>query len=249
MIVYVDDILMVGNKEVTDVAASTIQRVWSTSNPEYSVPGGPPMRFLGIEIQRQSDGTYYLHQGCYTREVLDVGGGKAFFIKAPEERTPVLAKVKEAQKITGELLWLASKTMPDISWAVMRMSQCAVKRPLWTLEMGEAVLAYLRSSVDVGLYYPIGVPIDDDPDLSRRRPREKGTVEVLVDASFSPGDGHSISGTIILLAGCPVQWETRKQSLVALSMTIERQSCWHLGREAVGELAIFGSVQAAWQKR
>ena len=52
MIVYVDDILMVGNKEVTDVAASTIQRVWSTSNPEYSVPGGPPMRFLAIEIQR-----------------------------------------------------------------------------------------------------------------------------------------------------------------------------------------------------
>ena len=31
MIVYVDDVLMVGNKEVTDVAASTIQRVWSTS--------------------------------------------------------------------------------------------------------------------------------------------------------------------------------------------------------------------------
>ena len=61
----------------------------------------------------------------------------------------------------------------------------------------------------MGLYYPIGVPIDEDPDLSRRRPREKGTVEVLVDASFSPGDGRSISGTIILLAG--------KQSLMALS--------------------------------
>ena len=99
----------------------------------------------------------------------------------------------------------------------MKMSQAAVKRPLWTLEMGEAVLAYLRSTVDAGLFYPIGVPVDNDPDLARRRPREKGTVEVLVDASFSPGDGHSISGTIILLAGCPVQWETRKQSLMALS--------------------------------
>ena len=51
-------------------------------------------------------------------------------------------------------------------------------------------------------------------------PRQAGTVEVLVDASFCPGDGHSVSGTVILLAGgCPVQWESRKQSLMALSTT------------------------------
>ena len=222
MIVYVDDILMVGDKKVTDVAGATIQRVWSTSNPEYSIPGGTSMRFLGIEIQRLKDGTYYLHQGSYVREVLERhgDGGKALFIKTPEEKeeiNPTLVKVKEAQKITGELLWLASKTRPDVAWAVMKMSQSAVKRPLWTLEMGEAVLAYLRSTVDVGLFFPIGVPVDEDPDLARRRPREKGTIEVLVDASFSPGDGHSITGTIVLLAGCPIQWETRKQSLMALS--------------------------------
>ena len=142
------------------------------------------------------------------------------FIRVPEEKeeeTPSLTTVKQAQKITGELLWLASKTRPDISWAVMKMSQWAVKRPSWTLELGAAVLAYVRSSVDHGLLYPPEVPVDCDPDLARRKPRREGTIEVLVDASFSPGDSHSVSGTMILLAGCPVQWESKKQGLMALS--------------------------------
>ena len=175
------------------------------------------MRFLGIEIQRWEDGTYYLHQGSFVREVLERhgGGSTATFIKVPdkkEEEAPSLSTVKKAQKITGELLWLAGKTRPDISWAVMKMSQWAVKRPGWTLELGTAVLAYVRSSVDHGL-----VLSDCDPDLARRRPRREGTIEVLVDASFSPGDSHSVFGTMILLAGCPVQWESRKQGLMALS--------------------------------
>ena len=78
-------------------------------------------------------------------------------------------------------------------------------------------MAYLRSTVDFGLHYTTEVPVDEDPDLARRRPRKGGTLEVLVDASFSPGDSHSVSGTIILLGGCPVQWECKKQSLMALS--------------------------------
>lgn len=206
MIVYVDDVLMVGKKEVTDVASSTIQKVWSTSNPEYAVPGGSSMRFLGIEIQRLKDGTYYLHQGSYVREVLDPGGSRSAFIKVPEEKeeeTPNLAKVKEAQKITGELLWLAGKTRPDVAWAVMKMSQRAVKCPKWTLELGEAILAYVRSTIDYGLIYPIEFPTDDDPDLVRKKPRKKGTVEVLVDASFSPGDSHRFLGLSSSLQAVP----------------------------------------------
>eukprot|EP00913_Durusdinium_trenchii_P014186 g13313.t1 len=162
MIVYVDDVLMVGPKAVTDSASGMVQRVWRTSSPEYSIPGGTPMRFLGIEIQRLADGTYYLHQGSYVREVLErhAGGGSASFIKVPEEKeeeAPSLARVRQAQKITGELLWLAGKTRPDIAWAVMRMSQWAVKRPSWTVELGEAVLSYVRATVDFGLHYPTQV--------------------------------------------------------------------------------------------
>ena len=224
MIVYVDDILMVGSEKVTEAASQTIQKLWSTSPPEYAKIGGSSMRrFLGMEIQRLDDGSYFVHQGCYTREVLDrhEGHEALSYVKVPEESNEVetasLPKVREAQKITGELLWLSGKTRPDISWAVMKMAQNAVKKPRWTIALGGAVLAYLRHTVNFGLHYTKEVPEDKAPDLKRSRPRHSGTLEVLVDASFSPGDGHSISGTIILLAGCPVQWESKKQTLMALS--------------------------------
>ena len=207
MIVYVDDILMVGPRGVTDAASRTIQSSWSTSPPEYAEVGGGSMRFLGMEIQRLADGSYFVHQGCYVREVLDrhVGGGSLPYVKVPEEseeeEAASLPKVREAQKITKELLWLSGKTRPDIAWAVMKMAQNAVKKPRWTISLGEAVLAYLRQSLNYGLHYTKEVPEDSAPDLKRSRPRHFGTLEVLVDASFSPGDGHSVSGTIILLGG------------------------------------------------
>ena len=46
---------------------------------------------------------------------------------------------------------------------------------------------------------------------------EAGTLEVLVDASFGVEEQHSVTGIILLFAGCPAQWESKKQSLVALS--------------------------------
>eukprot|EP00913_Durusdinium_trenchii_P022880 g21482.t1 len=223
MIVYVDDVLMLRPKNITEAASSTIQSRWSTSSPEYASIGGDSMRFLGIEIRRLEDGTYLLHQECYAREVLERHPGvlASPFIKVPEgeedEEAASLPKVREAQKITGELLWLSGKTRPDLAWAVMKMAQSALKRPRWTVELGKALLAYVKSSLDFGLHYTSQVPEDSCPDLQRVKPRHSGTLEVLVDASFSPGDGHSISGTIVLLAGCPIQWESKKQSLMALS--------------------------------
>ena len=99
----------------------------------------------------------------------------------------------------------------------MKMAQNAVKKPQWTLGLGKSVMAYLKHSLDFGLHYTKDVPEDSGPDLRRSQPRHWGTLEVLVDASFSPGDSHSVSGTIIMLAGCLVQWESKKQSLMALS--------------------------------
>ena len=91
------------------------------------------MRFLGIEIQRPKDGSYFLHQECYAREIIErrQDAFSSPFIKVPEENeeeSASLPKVREPQKITGELLWLSGKTRPDLSWAVMKMAQNAVKK-------------------------------------------------------------------------------------------------------------------------
>ena len=53
--------------------------------------------------------------------------------------------------------------------------------------------------------------------MLRRCPRTSGTIEVMTDASFAAGDGHSVTGLVILYGGAPIQWETKKQGLIALS--------------------------------
>ena len=220
---YVDDMLVVGPRGITEEAATTIRKVWNTSDPEWAEVGGKPMKFLGMEIQRLEDGAYYIHQGCYAREILsrsEVESACAF-VKVPDEREePVevhLAQVRRAQKLTGELLWLSGRTRPDISAGVLKMSQKAMKDPTWTLELGMNILKYVNGTKDYGLHYPVGVVEDSDPDLMRKTRRSKNTMEVLVDASFAPEDQHSISGLVVLYAGSPIQWDSHKQTLIALS--------------------------------
>lgn len=80
----------------------------------------------------------------------------ANFVKVPEEpeteELVSLPQVREAQKLTGELLWLSGKTRPDIAWAVMKLFQNTVKKPKWTLDC-RAVLTYIKHTVGYGVHY------------------------------------------------------------------------------------------------
>ena len=100
------------------------------------------------------------------------------------------------------------------------MSQKAMKDPTWTLELGMNILKYVNGTRDYGLHYPVGVVEDSDPDLMRKTRRSKNTMEALVDASFAPEDMHSISGLVVLYAGSPIQWDSHKQTLIALSTAL-----------------------------
>ena len=73
-------------------------------------------------------------------------------IKTPEEEeNPRLSEVTQAQKETGELLWVARRTRPDICLAVSLMRQWAAKRPRAVMDIGKQVRAYLRQTRDEGL--------------------------------------------------------------------------------------------------
>ena len=220
--VYVDDLLVVAERSTAEKLAQVLDATWPASPPEYVEAGGPAMKFLGMEIQKSEKGDIEVHQHCYAQELLQRNGvvARATHIKVPEEKedpAPALRTVREAQRLTGELLWLSGKTRPDLAAAVQRMSSRATRNPEWVLELGANVLAYLSTSWEKKLVYTKEVPVDADPTMFRRTPREAGTLEVLVDASFGVEEQHSVTGIILLFAGCPVQWESKKQSLVALS--------------------------------
>ena len=179
--IYVDDFLTVGPKAVEEELTKRLNSLWPTSAPEFAEVGSEPMKFLGMEIQREADGGYLLHQKSYARELLNRHEvvTESPYVRVPEEKEvvqPTLKLVKQAQKLTGELLWLSGRTRPDVAAAIQRMSQKATRDPAWVIELGKNVLAYVCRTWDYALHYGPKVVQEEDPDMFRRTPRRNGTV-------------------------------------------------------------------------
>ena len=130
---------------------------WEVGAPDWIEDGGVPVRFLGMEIERKQD-TYYIHQKSYLADLLGrypgESGGCLGNIKVPEEEgDPCPREVQKAQKETGELLWIAGRTRPDISYGVSIMGQYAAKRPKGVQKIGKELRQYLRGTQDLMLEY------------------------------------------------------------------------------------------------
>ena len=69
----------------------------------------------------------------------------------PEELNP--DDVRRVQKLAGSLIWLSTRTRPDISYAQSRISSMSTKAPTRALEEGLRVLRYLQGTKDIGLHY------------------------------------------------------------------------------------------------
>ena len=134
MIIYVDDILLLGKEEDIKVVATTIQEEWKTSNLAFLRPGAP-IRFLGMELEVNDDQSIiYVNQRSYIEEVLRSYG----FTKEDKDKIPLSKEtgvfevmegdaeptptaVAEAQRITGKLC----------GWPTRRDRMWHTRRALW----------------------------------------------------------------------------------------------------------------------
>ena len=112
MSIYVDDVLLAGEDEVINSARARMDgRNWMLS-PAEQATSEVPLRFCGFEIYKK-DG-YLINQKAFAEDLTAKWGIKestaTVTYKLPDEEsedgTP---EVKEAQAITGALLWLAEK--------------------------------------------------------------------------------------------------------------------------------------------
>ena len=220
-VTYVDDVLAVGDRSVLEGFCQRMQQEWEVGTPEWLEEGGKAVRFLGMELELR-DGVYRVHQQSFVQNLLEKypheQGKGLSTIKTPEEEESVTPQeVQEAQKQTGELLWLAGRTRPDICYGVSLMSQFATKRPKGVQAIGKEIRCYLRANPDLALEYG---PLEDGDfgeDGSQRRARHANLVEVYTDASFASSNLRSVSGVVGFFAGAPVFWITCRQSFVTLS--------------------------------
>ena len=118
-----------------------------------------------------------------------------------EQGEPDPAQVKQAQRIAGELLWLVTRTRPDIGYATAHVCGAALKSPTAALRLGKMVMRYLAATPTWGLTYNgVGEP-----------------VEAYSDASFAPQGDRSFGCVTTTTYGGFAAWRMTKQPTVVLS--------------------------------
>ena len=105
---------------------------------------------MGLELAKISKGEFIASQEDYIKDKEGVDGGKHIKVPmnkdahpAPDVPTPEL--VNKAQKLVGELMWLSTRTRPDISYASSRCAQEILIHPAWVIEQATQVWKYLNT--------------------------------------------------------------------------------------------------------
>ena len=210
VIIYVDDILLLGEEDVIRMVAATIQCEWRTSDLTFLRPGSS-IRFLGMELEMDSThNTLYINQRSYIEEVLRAHGFReeiplskehAVFEVMEEDIPPTAHAVAEAQRLTGEVMWLAHKTRPDVAFTSSLMASITLRAPSRCIAIGHKVLRYLQATKNLRM------AIQSDG----------GDLVLYPDAAFAPNSGRSHTGWTVYWAGTPVSWRSGRQSTIALS--------------------------------
>ena len=218
LVVYVDDLAFLGPEGLCRAFILAVQTSWKTSEPEWL--NASPVTFCGMDLSRHPAG-FRMCQAAYVQELLGRYGieGSSMvpiskWVEPEVVDSPSPEDVRDAQAITGALLWLSTR---DLAYVVSRCGQQATKNPNLSVSLGKQALAYLRSTMDFGIDVPfrVGSFFSDHGLLSL--PRTERVIELYTDASHSPSGDRSMQAIFILWKGVPVAWEATRQAFTTLS--------------------------------
>ncbi|OLQ00663.1 Retrovirus-related Pol polyprotein from transposon TNT 1-94 [Symbiodinium microadriaticum] len=226
MVIYVDDVMMLAPeniiKEIYEWLTVGVEgdEGWKCSPMEWI--GKAPVRYLGMDIRRKDSAltSFHVSQGSYVGELLKGYPAEAARPsqvpatkdampslddfdeeEGPEQGSPDPVQVKQAQRIAGELLWLVTRTRPDIGYATAHVCAAALKNPAAATRLGKMVVRYLAATPTWGLTYNgVGEP-----------------VEAYSDASFAPQGDRSFGCITTATYGGFAAWRMTKQPTVVLS--------------------------------
>ena len=223
--VYVDDMIATGPRAILDSLFCAIRNRWETSRPQFASEEGGIL-FCGLEIHDSGD-RLHIHPRKYILDLLNrypdiVGGSAQPGLKEPDEvpphdrPPPDLAKVRLAQKLAGELLWIATKTRPDLIYVTSRIGQFVTRNVEFAIQLSHNALRYLRSTAHYEIIYGGEQGLEQGPDVGPLQVRA-GALEAYADASFAPGNDRSQTGIILVWNQVPITWLSMRQPCASLS--------------------------------
>ena len=212
VLIYVDDFLLCGTRPVVEQLSAMIQSIWETS-PLSVLRSDNPIRFLGMElsVRGREQGVYISQQG-YVDEMLKshgivdkdkipIGKEQAVYEVLDSDPTPDEAQINLAQTLTGELLWVAQRSRPDISYSCCLLSTLSTRAPQRVIDIAYKVMRYLNKTSA----YALKVKAEDN------------AIRLFPDAAFAPSGAKSHSGFLVMWGNTPIVWRSARQATVALS--------------------------------
>jgi hypothetical protein len=207
---YVDDGLVAYENN------DDFEKLIADMKSDFMITVSPALCFLGLQIERLTDGSVFVTQESYTRKILErfnmlqcnkVDTPMDKLSDAEEKSDSIIVTDVPYQEAIGSLMYLATGTRPDIMFAVSYLSR-ALKQPTkrdW--DKVKRVFKYLKGTSNKGVLF------DSNGD--------KGILKSYSDADFA-GDvlsRHSTSGVVCMHMGGPVSWSSQRQKSIALSTT------------------------------
>ena len=227
MLVYVDDFLIVGEDETVHLAVRAIEAKWTCSKPTY-VSQNESVTFCGIEIRHHEESQgIELTQQAYEQELLErwpqQRTSPQIQLKVPQpdaedEDDATIEEIREAQALTGALLWLSTRCRPELSFPVHVMAKHAVKKPGLTIANGHSIIRYLQSQRGGLIYAGASWNGEWGPRQQLLARRRNYLMEVYSDVSYASAPGwKSTSGVAVYVAGAIIAWMTSSQPFVTQS--------------------------------
>lgn len=220
---YVDDFLFMGSEDVVKALQTSIGALWTTSSQKIISPDRPgTIRYLSIDIGIDRH-RLTLSQHEYINDMLmkwnmyHCNGCQSInpddeiylpFQPDDDEEKPDPDDVRGAQRMAGGLLWLSSRTRPDLSYSVSRISSLSTRRPRASLVLGKKVLRYLAATRQLALVYVLSTPHELQDLICQ--------LDVFSDASH--GDAGAQTGIACFMCErLLVDWRSLRQQLVCFS--------------------------------
>ena len=215
LVVYVDDFMICGKRPTIDLLYGIIRGLWDTTDLAI-LTSENPIRFLGMELSMvdSEPKVIYISQHGYIQELLrhhELGTSRldkvpiskelASFTVEESDVKPDDYTVHQAQQLTGEVLWVAQRSRPDLSFTTALMSTLCTRAPYRVLEVGYKALGYLKRTAN----YKLRVAWIDSP------------LTMFCDAAYAPQSERTHGGWMVEFSSVPVVWRSGRQALITLS--------------------------------